>query len=62
MIEENLAHVPKEGKVIVHCKSGKRSADVIELLQKKHNYQNLLNLEGGIEAWKKKYDPNLQVV
>jgi len=61
-IEENLSHIAKEGKVILHCKSGKRSADVIELLQTKYDYQNLLNLKGGIEAWKKKYDPDLQVV
>ncbi|MBP6796263.1 MAG: rhodanese-like domain-containing protein, partial [Saprospiraceae bacterium] len=40
----------------VHCRSGKRSSDVIELLQEKYGFQNLYNLEGGILAWAKEID------
>ncbi len=56
---EILRHVPKisnDIQVIVHCRSGKRSSDVIELLQEKYGFQNLYNLEGGILAWAKEID------
>jgi adenylyltransferase/sulfurtransferase len=56
---EVTAHVQKIAKdkqVIVHCRSGKRSADVIELLQEKYGFENLYNLEGGILAWAKEID------
>jgi adenylyltransferase/sulfurtransferase len=56
---EILQHVPKisnDKQVIVHCRSGKRSSDVIELLQEKYGFQNLYNLEGGILAWAKEID------
>ena len=46
--------------VVVHCKSGVRSAQAIDLL-KKEGYNNLLNLEGGILAWQKEIDPTLSV-
>ncbi len=54
-----LQYVPKiaqDKQVIVHCRSGKRSADVIELLQEKYGFENLYNLEGGILAWAKEID------
>lgn len=59
---EVTAHVQKIAKdkqVIVHCRSGKRSADVIELLQEKYGFENLYNLEGGILAWAKEIDHNM---
>lgn len=37
--------------VIVHCRSGARSASAIEHLTKEHGFDNLYNLEGGILAW-----------
>lgn len=38
-------------QVIVHCRSGKRSANVIQFLEQQHGFNNLYNLEGGILAW-----------
>ena len=46
-------------KVVVHCRSGKRSADVIEILQEKYGFTNLYNLEGGILDWADKIDKSL---
>ena len=46
--------------VIVHCRSGKRSAAAIMQLQTL-GFDNLYNLEGGILAWKEKYDPSMPV-
>lgn len=48
--------IPKEGRVIVHCRSGMRSANVIRFLQEQQGYTNLENLKGGILAWIEKFD------
>lgn len=61
-IENNLDKIPKEGKVVIHCKSGVRSGKAIDLLKEKYGYQNILNLEGGILAWKNTFDEEMFVV
>lgn len=45
--------------VIVHCRSGKRSADAIELIQSETGLDNLYNLEGGILAWADQIDQTI---
>jgi len=52
---------PKEGKVIVQCRSGARSGNVIAWLEQNQGYDNLYNLEGGIMAWAREIDPSLPV-
>ncbi len=56
---EQVDKISTEHKVVIHCRSGKRSADVIELLQDNYNFQNLFNLEGGILEWADKIDNSL---
>ena len=53
-----FAEVPKDREVIVHCKSGMRSAKAIEFL-KSQGYTKLVNLTGGIAAWAEKVDPGM---
>ncbi|HLU87390.1 MAG TPA: rhodanese-like domain-containing protein [Taishania sp.] len=53
--------IPKEGKVVVHCRSGMRSANVIQWLEQNLGHTNLYNLEGGIMAWSQQIDPSLHV-
>ena len=50
-LEDRFSEIPKEGKVVIHCKSGMRSASVINWLEENHGYTNLYNLQGGIIAW-----------
>lgn len=50
-IPSELDKIARDKKVVVHCKSGARSANVIAYLQEKHGMQNLYNLKGGILAW-----------
>lgn len=58
--ETILTDIPKDGEVIVFCRSGKRSADVIQMLTEiGYNTNNLKNLEGGILAWSNEIDPNV---
>ena len=58
-VETALDGIPRDEDVIIHCRSGKRSADVIRLLQDKYGYENLYNLKGGILAWAKEIDTSL---
>jgi molybdopterin/thiamine biosynthesis adenylyltransferase/rhodanese-related sulfurtransferase len=58
-ILEHVDKISSNHKVVIHCRSGKRSADVIELLQDKYGFQNLYNLEGGILDWAEKIDTSL---
>jgi molybdopterin/thiamine biosynthesis adenylyltransferase/rhodanese-related sulfurtransferase len=50
-IPERFSEISKNQKVIVHCKSGGRSAKAIKWLQETHGFENLYNLRGGIIAW-----------
>ncbi len=50
-VPTRFEEINKEGKVVIHCRSGKRSANAILYLEQNHQYDNLYNLEGGILAW-----------
>ncbi len=55
-----LAQIPRDREVIVHCRSGVRSADVIKLLrQVGWDNDKLVNVEGGILAWARQIDTSL---
>ncbi|NLR90959.1 rhodanese-like domain-containing protein [Flammeovirga agarivorans] len=43
--------IDKDKRVIIHCRSGKRSANAIAALEGMKGYTNLENLEGGILAY-----------
>lgn len=47
--------------VIVHCRSGKRSASAIMQLEQQLGLTNLYNLQGGILAWQEAFDPEMPV-
>ncbi len=55
----NLDKISHDKQVVVHCRSGKRSGDIIQWLEKNQNYTNLFNLKGGILAWAKEIDPTM---
>ena len=58
-VADRIAEIPKDKQVIVHCRSGKRSATIIQFLETQHGYTNLYNLKGGILAWIEEIDPSL---
>jgi adenylyltransferase/sulfurtransferase len=58
-IKEHMDEINRHKQVVVHCRSGKRSADVIRELQDKYGFENLYNLKGGILAWAKEIDPSM---
>ncbi len=51
-----IAQIPNDREVIVHCRSGVRSADVIGMLQELGYTNKLVNLKGGILAWADEID------
>ena len=59
-IPGRVEELVKEKKVIVHCRSGKRSANVIDFLEQNYQLTNLYNLEGGILAWIEEIDPSME--
>lgn len=56
-IPNNVDKISKDKKVVLHCRSGKRSGDMLLWLEKNHGFSNLYNLKGGILAWAKEIDP-----
>jgi adenylyltransferase/sulfurtransferase len=50
---ERINDIPKDKNVIFYCQKGIRSMIVIQRLSEKFGYQNLVNLQGGMDAWQK---------
>jgi rhodanese-related sulfurtransferase len=46
-----VEEIDRNRMVVVHCRSGKRSASVIQALERQHGFTNLHNLTGGILAY-----------
>ena len=57
-LADRLGELDSATSMVVHCKSGVRSAKAIALLQGA-GFANLKNLKGGILAWIKDVDPSL---
>jgi sulfur-carrier protein adenylyltransferase/sulfurtransferase len=58
-ISSKVDAISRERKVVVHCRSGVRSAKAIRELQEFYGYNNLVNLRGGILAFAKEIDHSI---
>ena len=56
----NIDKISRDKPVVIHCRSGKRSAAVIDSLERLEDFTNLYNLSGGILAYAKEIDPSLE--
>ncbi len=45
---DNADKINRDKKVVVHCRSGQRSADAIKQLQERYGFENLYNLKGPV--------------
>ncbi len=52
--------IKHDKKVVMICRSGRRSASAIEYLETQ-GYQNLYNLDGGLLAWKDEIDNTFDI-
>jgi molybdopterin/thiamine biosynthesis adenylyltransferase/rhodanese-related sulfurtransferase len=57
-ILEHLGELDTARDIVVYCKSGGRSADVVNTLRQ-HGYTRVKNMVGGINAWARQVDPSL---
>lgn len=60
-IKDASDKIDKNKQVVFYCRTGKRSASAIKLLQKFYGFNNLYNLKGGITAFAKEIDTTLAV-
>jgi rhodanese-related sulfurtransferase len=58
-IEEFIGKISRDRKVVIHCRSGVRSAQAILALEEKYGFENLYNLKGGILDYADKIDTSL---
>ncbi|WMJ09794.1 molybdopterin-synthase adenylyltransferase MoeB [Nitrosomonas sp. sh817] len=58
MSEEVLSSLNKEDFIVLHCKMGMRSRDVLLEMQK-YGFNNVKSLDGGILAWIQEVDQSL---
>ncbi|HEX6969336.1 MAG TPA: adenylyltransferase/sulfurtransferase MoeZ [Micromonosporaceae bacterium] len=53
-----LSEFPQDRQIVLHCKSGVRSAEALAAL-KAAGFANAVHLQGGVLAWIKQIDPSL---
>lgn len=51
-IENRLSEIPTDKTVIISCRSGNRSSQVLTFLKQK-GFDNVHNMQGGILAWER---------
>jgi len=55
-----LAKLPQDKQIILHCKSGVRSAECLAIV-KNAGFADAAHVSGGVIAWAKQIDPSLPV-
>jgi adenylyltransferase/sulfurtransferase len=53
-----LAQLPQDKEIVLHCKSGVRSAEALAAL-KQAGFTNSVHVQGGVLAWANQVDPSL---
>lgn len=59
-IEAQAGRIDRHRKVVIHCKTGNRSAKAIRALEDKFGFDNLYNLKAGILGYIDEIKPELQ--
>ena len=59
-IMQSMDQIDKEKEVVIYCRSGSRSGQVVNFLEANHGFENLYNLKGGILAWADDIDNNIK--
>ena len=58
-LPDHVDQIDRNKPVIIHCRSGARSANAVQYLEQNHGFTNLHNLKGGILAWVREIDPSM---
>ena len=59
-IQKRISEIPLDIPVVILCRSGKRASALVNLLVAEYNMKNICVLEGGILAWIKEVDNQLE--
>jgi adenylyltransferase/sulfurtransferase len=59
-LPQRLSELPRDKKLVVHCKSGGRSAKAVGLLRDA-GFEDVWNVSGGINAWSQQIDPSISL-
>jgi adenylyltransferase/sulfurtransferase len=57
-LPQRFRELDAQREIVVHCKSGMRSAKAVQFLRGQ-GFTNLRNLTGGIQAWSERIDPSV---
>jgi sulfur-carrier protein adenylyltransferase/sulfurtransferase len=57
-LSKRVGELDSSREIVAHCRSGKRSAEAAEFLQRA-GFRKVLNLKGGILAWSDEVDPSV---
>lgn len=57
-LSSRLNELPKDGEIVVFCRTGSRSTYAVQLLHGQ-GFTNAKNLRGGINAWAREVDPTM---
>ncbi len=58
-IMNRMGEIDETRETVIHCKSGMRSAQAVQALQRAGFKGDLKNLKGGITAWSNEVDPKV---
>jgi adenylyltransferase/sulfurtransferase len=53
-----MHELPRDDEIVVYCRSGSRSASVVQFLRAQ-GFERVLNLRGGVLGWQEDVDPSL---
>ena len=56
---QRMAELDRSRTIVVYCRTGSRSAWAARLLLER-GFSDVLNLRGGVMAWREEIDPSLQ--
>ena len=57
-LSSRVSELDSSREIVAHCRSGKRSAEAVEFLQRV-GFRKIWNLKGGILAWSDEVDPSV---
>jgi sulfur-carrier protein adenylyltransferase/sulfurtransferase len=57
-LPKRISELDSSREIVAHCRSGKRSADAVQFLNKA-GFRKVWNLKGGILAWSDEVDPSV---
>ena len=58
-IFDNIDKISRNNKVIIYCRTGSRSGNIVKSLKESFSFDNVYNLDGGIMRWRDDVDSSL---